>query len=266
MTGKGAGMTGKGAGMTGKGAGMTGKGAGMTGKGAGMTGKGAAGVAGWGGGQARRRCALRFCRPGCGIRRPGLDLGPKPNVVRGARVPSCPRTASGGTPGPGLAHGRRMGPRSSLGRRIPSLGRRIPSLGRRTLGAGFGGCVHTSRSATGARQVVRGCSGAVAYLVGECCVVRFVRACSGCSGWRWAFAGPLFCCGGATVSRRGVARGDGKGAGMGGRAREVASEAARADSRSGAGMTRGEVREWRGERRGSDEGRGAGVTREEARE
>ena len=70
------------------------------------------------------------------------------------------------------------------------------------------------------------------------------RACSGLFGvCRWVEVG---ICRSLVLLWRSdgiTAWGDGKGAGMGGRAREVASEAARADSRSGAGMTRGEARE-----------------------
>ena len=50
-------------------------------------------------------------------RRPRLDLGPKPKPLRRTEAPSSRPTPFAGTPGPGLAHGRRIGPRSSLGRR-----------------------------------------------------------------------------------------------------------------------------------------------------
>ncbi len=51
------------------------------------------------------------------FRRSRLDLGPKPNPLRRTEAPSSRPTPFAGTPWPGLAHGRRMGPRSSLGRR-----------------------------------------------------------------------------------------------------------------------------------------------------
>ena len=51
------------------------------------------------------------------VRRSRLDLEPIPNVVRSARPPSHPPTLFAGRSGPRPADHRRLGPRSSLGRR-----------------------------------------------------------------------------------------------------------------------------------------------------